>query len=222
MDTDSKKQKDYTQLILERIISIKKSLEAQKDQPDPIDLHELGICYYYLKNYRQTYQHLENLLNRYPDYIEIAAVRALQALSLIKDKKFKQAKNILEERIKKNQTDIHLLSMLAYMYEKTGHVKQAITTLQQILDLNPRHTNTLNSLGYLLSLYGKKEQRQTAFSYLAQALATNSSHPAYIDSLGVYYATAGDQQRARKALLKALQKSPDHPEILEHIREFIR
>ena len=207
-------------LILERILSIKKSL--QKGAQGPVDLHELGICYYHIDNKEQALYYLKQLTKEFPDYIEIGSVRALHALCCIEEGFYSAAETLLEECIQIDQTDTRLLSMLAYVYEKKGKTDKAIEILKRSLHIDSENTNSLNSLGYLLSLHSSQaETRKEALGYLQKTIKKNPSHPAYLDSLGVYYALEGDMERARKHLGKALEQAPDNNEIIEHIRHYL-
>ena len=209
-----------TPLILERIVNIKRRMQNDAAS-EPLYLHELGICYYSLQNRRQALQYLERLLQKYPDYIEQGAVHALRALILLELREYKIAEELLQERLRRDSLDTRLLSMLAYVYEKTARGAQAIVTLQDILRIKPDDLNSLNSLGYLLALGGKsKADKELAFNCLAKAVRARSENPAYLDSLGVYYARQGDMQRAHKALLRALRRAPYNSEILEHLRQY--
>ena len=219
MDAENK-DTDTIQLILQRIVRIKRSMP--EGNMDPLGLHELAICYYELENQRQAAKYLEKLITNYPDYIEIGAVHSLHALCLIQSRQYVVAEKILEERIQSDSLDTRLQAMLAYIYEKTGRNKQAIELLQQILKIKPDNDNALNSLGYLLALYGKSSNdHKLSFACLSKALRSQSHNPAYLDSIGVYYAIMGDKQRARKALAHALRRAPDNSEILEHLREYL-
>ena len=207
-------------LILERILSIKKDLK--KDKEDPVDLHELGVCYYHLENQEQALYYLKLLTKKYPDYIEIGSVRALQALCLIENASYNEAKGLLLQSIKIDQTDTRLLSMLAYVHEKTGEAELAIEVLKRSLHIDAENPNTLNSLAYLLTLHRPEaEERKKALHYLQKVLKKHPSHPAYLDSLGIYYAVEGDMERARHTLGRALEQAPDNGEIMEHIQRYL-
>ncbi len=210
--------KDHTALILRRIVSIKKG--GMEEELSPLDLHELGLCYYHLGLRRQSIHYLAGLIQRHPDYIEIASAYQLQILAMIEAGDFQEAEQLIQKRLKIRQLDIRLLSMLAYIYEKKGRYKLAIQILGRILELNPEEPNALNSMAYLLTLHGTKkpQERRYALSCLHKALLAKKEYPAYLDSLGVYYAQIGDRERAYRSFLKALQKAPDHPEILAHFK----
>ena len=51
-------------LILERILSLKQLMVD--GEGGPLELHELGICYFHLKNYEQAVGYLDELLKKIP------------------------------------------------------------------------------------------------------------------------------------------------------------
>ena len=144
------------QPIFDRILLIKRSMDLEN--PNPLDLHELGICYYHLQNYEKAISYLTKLLTKFHDYVEFGSANALQALCLIEKKEFLKAKNILENRIVIEKNNTKLLSMLAYVYEKLNKNEEAINILKKIIILEPQNTNALNSLGYLLSIFGTNKR----------------------------------------------------------------
>jgi Flp pilus assembly protein TadD len=213
-------QHDQERQVLERILGLKQILKDGLG--GPVEMHELGICYFMLRNYRQSSRYLGDLVEKYGDYVEIAAVMALQVLCLLQDEEYLAAEEILGDRLRKYQHDARLLSMLAHVYEKTGRREEGIATHRRILNLDPENINSLNSLGYLLTLHGHgAADREEAFACLKKAIQKKPDHPAYLDSFGVFLAKQGDRQRARRALLKALQRAPENQEILGHIQELL-
>ncbi|MEQ9364948.1 MAG: tetratricopeptide repeat protein [Leptospirales bacterium] len=206
--------------MLERILGIKQIIKDGLG--GPVELHELGICYFSLRNFRQSSKYLNELIESYGDYVEIAAVMALQVLCLIEDEEYSAAEEILADRLSKFSSDLRLLSMQAHVFEKTGRYRESIDCHRRILQLDPDNVNSLNSVGYLLSLHGKTEaERNEAYAALKRVIQKKPDHPAYLDSFGVFLARQGDRPRARKALLKALQRAPENQDILNHIQEFL-
>lgn len=206
--------------LLERILGLKQIIKDGLG--GPVELHELGICYFSLRNFRQSSKYLNELIESYADYVEIAAVMALQVLCLIEDEEFAAAEEILAERLQKFNSDVRLLSMQAHVFEKTGRFRESIECHRRVLQLDPDNVNSLNSLGYLLALHGQSEaERNEAYDCLKQVIQRKPDHPAYLDSFGVFLAKQGDGPRARKALLKALQRAPENQEIIAHIQEYL-
>lgn len=213
-------QQERERLVLERILGLKQIIKDGLG--GPVELHELGICYFTLRNFRQSSQYLAELIEQYGDYVEIAGVMALQVLCLIEDEEYRAAEDILKDRLQMYPHDVRLLSMRAHVEEKTGRSRESIATHRRVLEVDADNINSLNSLGYLLAVHGKDDaEREEAFRCLGRVLSREPNHPAYLDSFGVLLARQGDQGRARKALMKALQRAPENQAILEHIRDLL-
>ena len=53
---------DRERQILERVLSLKQLIREERS--GPVDLHELGICYFYLENYERSLETLESLIDQ--------------------------------------------------------------------------------------------------------------------------------------------------------------
>lgn len=210
---------DRERQILERVLSLKQVI--REDRSGPVDLHELGICYFHLENYERCLATLETLIDQYSNYVDIGKVQALRIFSMIKLERWEEARFVLMDRLKVEPTDETLLGMLAYVYEQEGRTRDAISQHRRVLQVNPDNTNSLNSLGYLITLYGKPEEMDEAYRCLKKAMESNPQHPAYLDSFGVFLNRKGNKDSARKALSKALKQDPDNAVILEHLKEVL-
>ena len=214
---DDATTQDRETLILERILSLKQIL--RDGGGGPLELHELGICYYHLANYRQAAGFLGQLVEQYPDYLEIGAVHSLRILCFIYSGEYREARRTLEERLKLFPGDTRLLGMLAHIQEAEGEYRRAIETHRRILALEPENSNSLNNAGYLMTLHGTPEEKQEAWKFLRKAVEKKPTHPAYLDSFGVFLGRSGQKENARKALEKALRRVPDNATILGHLKE---
>jgi len=210
---------DRETLILERILSLKQMIREGRAQPT--DYHELGVCFFHLKNYDQAAESLSELTKLYPDYLEIASVHALRVFCLLQEARYEEAGKILKERLKLYPEDIRLLSMFAHIKEKQNLFMEAVDLHRRILKIAPDHVNSLNSVGYLLTLYGKPEDMGEASNCLKRVLQLKPDYPAYLDSFGVFLGKRGQKENARKALMKALRKAPENAEILQHLKEVL-
>lgn len=204
-------------IILERILSLKQILREEKG--GPLELHELGICYYHLANFRQAVDFLTQVIEEYPDYLEIGAVHSLRAFCLIQNGSYDEAGRTLDDRLKIFPGDPKLLGMMAHVREKAGDYRGAIEIHRRILDLDPENINSLNNLGYLLTIHGQEKEQSEAWKVLKKAIEKNPGHPAYLDSFGVFLARSGQKDNARKALEKALRRVPQNGVILEHLKD---
>lgn len=210
---------DREKQLLERILSLKSMI--QDGRGGPIELHELGLCYYLIDNCRSSAMYLKELADKYPDYVEIAPAQALRVYCLIQDGELLEADILLKERIPKDPTNTSLLGMLAHVQERTHRIDEALATHRRILAMDPENLNSKNSLGYLLVTHGKAADLPQAFAHLRDAVSRKPDHPAYLDSLGVLLAKQGEKERAKKAFLKALRRAPENAEILDHLKDII-
>lgn len=210
---------DREKQLLERILSLKSMLVDGRG--GPIELHELGLCYYLIDNCKSAAMYLKELAEKYPDYVEIAPAQALRVYCLIQDGELLEADILLKERIPKDPTNTSLLGMLAHVQEKTHRIDEALATHRRILAMDPENLNSKNSLGYLLARHGNMADLPQAFAHLRDAVSRKPDHPAYLDSLGVLLVKQGEKERAKKAFLKALRKAPENAEILDHLKDII-
>ena len=101
---------DREKQLIERILSLKSMV--QDGRGGPIELHELGLCYHLIDNFKSAAHHLQELAEKYPDYLEIAAAQALRVYCLIQDDEMLEAEILLKERIPKDPTNASLLDAL--------------------------------------------------------------------------------------------------------------
>lgn len=209
---------DKDRMILERIMSLKQFLN---ESDEPQDYHELGICYFHIKNYEQSIKYFEELIQSFPDYIDIASVYALQIYAKIQLHDYSDSLLLLDKRLEFYPDDSRLLGMKAHCLLKLGQSEQAMEIHKKILEIEPENVNSLNSLGYLLTQLQDPRLHGEAFGYLKKALEKKPEYPAYLDSLGVLLLHQGNLESARVALERALLGMPENSEILDHLGELL-
>ncbi len=205
--------------ILERILTLKQIIRDKRSSP--LDYHELAIYYYLLKNFDKSLNTINELISKFPDYIDIDRVTKLRIMNLIELKEYKKAIVEIENRLKFNSQDLVLLSFLAYSYEKSGDYKKSLDIHRRILNIEPNRACSLNAYGYLLALFGNSEEQKIAINYIQKALQLKPDHPYYLDSLAIYYYKMGKLEDAKKTILRALQKDPENVEIIMHFRQIL-
>ncbi|MFN3603620.1 MAG: tetratricopeptide repeat protein [Leptonema sp. (in: bacteria)] len=205
------------QFILENVLFLRQLIKQKKASPE--DYHQLGISYFLIKNYEKSIDVLDELLNKYPQYIDINKIYKLKILCLLHLKKFKEAINLIQKRLYYNQQDISFLHMLAYAYEKLNQYSEALKIHKKVLNLDPENPTSLNAYGYLLTLYGNPNTLPIAKQCFEKVLKKNPENPYYLDSYAMYLNKVGQKDQAREILLKALQKDPENTEILFHLKE---
>jgi tetratricopeptide (TPR) repeat protein len=206
--------------IIERILTLKQIL--QENRASPVDYHDLAIHYFFLKNYDKTIHTINELLKRFPDYIDLNRALKLKIIAQIYLKQYDAAIKEILNRLKINPQDVILLSCLAHCFEKKNQFQKALQIHRKILDIEPNRASSLNSYAYLLTLYGPKEFLNTAEVYIKRALKINPNNPAYLDTYGVFLNKIGKKDLAKQYLLKALQLDPKNVVIIMHLKDILK
>ncbi|MCB1173411.1 MAG: tetratricopeptide repeat protein [Leptospiraceae bacterium] len=212
-------EQDRERQILERILSLKQFIQV--DGGEGRDYHELGICYYYLRNYDQAADYLDQIRLVEADYPRLPMALGLQVLCLIETGDYPKALTTISLALREFGDNEQLLGMQAWCLDQSGQTAQAIEIHRRILQSNPENLNSLNSLGYMLALRGADSDLQEAGLLLKRALQLKPGYPAYLDSFGLLLLKQGDSVKARVAIQKALQQLPEHSEILAHLAQVL-
>lgn len=106
---------------------------------------------------------------------------------------------------------------LGVAYDKRGNRQGAIEEMKTVIQLDPKHANALNYLGYTYAEMGI--ELDEAERLVLKALETQPDDGYIIDSLGWVYYKKGLYDRAVAVLEKAVSLVPDDPTILEHMAD---
>jgi tetratricopeptide (TPR) repeat protein len=87
--------------------------------------------------------------------------------------------------------------------------------LKKVIEINPKHADALNYLGY--SYADKGINLEEAHSLITRALELKPDNGYIMDSLGWVYFKSGKYDEALKHLLRAAELVKDDPAVLEHI-----
>jgi len=87
--------------------------------------------------------------------------------------------------------------------------------LKKVIEINPKHADALNYLGY--SYVEKGINLEEAHSLINRALELKPDSGYIIDSLGWVFFKLGKHDEALKNLIRASEIVKDDPVILEHI-----
>ncbi len=66
------------------------------------------------------------------------------------NKKYNEAKRIIEESLKQNPDDLNLLFQLGTIYYKLNNIESSLSIMEKILKIDPNHASALNFIGYTL------------------------------------------------------------------------
>ncbi|MCZ8239732.1 MAG: hypothetical protein O9346_00325 [Leptospiraceae bacterium] len=194
--------------------------EIQKNQEDPNLYFHFALACFHTSNFKKCVTVIQNLLKKFPRYIELDRCYKVLIYSLIQLKDWKTADEELQKRLSISQHDTVYLSFAAHVYEKSHRIPEAIQIHRKILSFNADNASSLNNLGYLLlteSEVPSKEKLAEAIQAIKKAVRLSPKNPAYLDSFGTLLSKTGNREAAIRALEKALAIAPEHTELLDHL-----
>jgi len=194
--------------------------EIQVNQEDPNLYYHFALACFHTSNFKKCVTVIQDLLKKFPRYIEIDRCNKVLIFSLIQLKDWKAADQELKKRLSISPNDTVYLSFSAHVFEKMHRIQDAISLHRKILNFNSENASSLNNLGYLLLTESEnisKEQLAEAIQYIKKALQLSPKNPAYLDSFGALLSKTGNKDAAIRAIEKALALAPDHTELLNHL-----
>ena len=140
----------------------------------------------------------------------------LEAQLLVKDKREKEAIDLLTAGLLRNPKNKTLLYARAMIAERQGNFDKMENDLRAIISQDPENAQALNALGYSMVLHTKRLQEAYDLIYRAYLLRPNSA--AIVDSMGWVLFKRGELKKALYYIKKAMAMMPD-PEIAAHLGE---
>ena len=136
-----------------------------------------------------------------------------------KQKNYRGALRIATQGLARHPDTVPLLFAKGVYQEKTRDVEGCMQTMRRVLELDPRHSNAHNYLGYLLA--EQNTQLHEALRLILRALELKPNNGYYLDSLAWVYYRLGEYHKAHASILQALRLHPDEAVILEHYAEIL-
>jgi Flp pilus assembly protein TadD len=122
---------------------------------------------------------------------------------------------VLKEALAKFPGDYKLTFALGALYHTLGDEQQSIATMQMLLKENPDDATVLNFIGYTYVELGV--QLDDAEKLIRKALSLKPDSGFILDSMGWLFYVKGNYKQSLAYLLRAVEKIPDDPVILEHL-----
>jgi len=123
------------------------------------------------------------------------------------------ALSLLEEALALHQDDPVLLYMRAMLVDPVD-LPQMERDLRRVIELEPKHADAMNALGYTLTIY--TERYQEAYDLIARALQLSPENPAILDSMGWILFKLEKYDEAINYLQQAYEMFPD-AEVASHL-----
>lgn len=108
---------------------------------------------------------------------------------------------------------------LAQQYHRAGHLSQAESIYQQILQVQPHHAEALHSLGVIAA---QRENYSVAIQLFKQAIQFNQQSAIYYANLGNASVLLGKLEEAAAYLQQALTLAPDYAEVYDNLGKIYR
>ena len=185
--------------------------------PDSLKLAE--------ENY-QLAQKLEPLNPIY--YLKLGQIK-LATIQKEKDKKKKEqilneAKDLFQKAVDEKSNYASAYYQLALVNEALNKLDQAIDNGQKAVQINPRNTNYLLSLGRMYQERNKDNDVKIAEQYYKQVILLNDKNENGHFYLGLLYEKNGQKEEAKTQYAKViglLQKDKNNQETIKKIKEMI-
>ncbi|MBI2336349.1 MAG: tetratricopeptide repeat protein [Deltaproteobacteria bacterium] len=188
--------------------------------PDSTLFHEVSIRKWVLLFDQEKYKLIESELKALlkkkadPDYYDILAA------VLSKQNRYSEGIAVLEKALVTFAGSEKLLFSLGVAYDKVGKVEASVTTMQKLLEVNPKSPMALNYVGYAWADQGIKLQE--ALELIQKAIKLDPADGYITDSLGWVYFRLGDLEKALFYLKKADLMAPNEYTLLDHLGEVYR
>ncbi|MCX4028102.1 tetratricopeptide repeat protein [Endozoicomonas sp. SM1973] len=137
---------------------------------------------------------------------------------LAQQKRYKDARKLLNQALKKHKSHTRLLYARAMISEKLNQIDKLEKDLRKIISVQPNHALALNALGYTLA--DRTNRYQEAKELITKAYQLTPNDPAVVDSMGWIEFKLGNLEDAIKFLRQAYQAFPDH-EVAAHLGEVL-
>ena len=135
-------------------------------------------------------------------------------------KDFEKAEAVFKGALSRFKDNDELNFNLAIVFEKTNRFDEMVLYLKKTIEINPKHADALNYLGY--SYADKGINLEEAHALINKALELKPDSGYIIDSLGWVYFKMGHYDEAMKILQRAAEIVKDDPVLYEHLGDVYR
>ena len=136
--------------------------------------------------------------------------------SLYEDKKdMATAEKTIREGLGRFPQNTDLYYVLGTLQEKMNRFEESIKTMEKVLEIDPKHADALNFIGY--SYADRGIHLEKAEQMIAQALKIKPDNGYILDSLGWVHFKQNKFDSSLTHLKRAMELVPDDANIIEHL-----
>lgn len=221
-DPDNSTLNFFTGMAHEAIDDIKKAISFYlRIRPDHSQYKKtilsIASLYKQLGEEKTALNYLNDKYKLYPKDIDIIAYLAS---FYEKDAHYEKATDLLKKGLKDSPDNTSLLFRLGAIQDKAGLKKESMTTMEKIIELDPKDASALNYLGYSYAELGTKLDK--ALLLIKRAYEIRPDDGYITDSLGWVYYKQGDYENAVKYLEKAAELTSFETIISDHLGDAYR
>ncbi len=161
----------------------------------------------------KTSEAIDQYLKISPDSDIFDESRANLVVMLYKMGKKEDAKKFLVLSLKRKPYSRRLLLLLSEFYQDEGNLKEALKTLNLLLEKNPNDVEIMYKKGMVLERMGRVDE---AISVMREILKLDPDNPSALNFIGYSYAERGKNLKEAKELIeRALKKRPNDGYIMD-------
>lgn len=141
-----------------------------------------------------------------------------EAVELIKQKKYDDAKIILQDYLQENQNDITAIHLLGTVSAKQNDYINAEKYFKREIKLNPSQADAHFNLGLIHSQQNRLSEAKHDFE---NSIKLNPADAQALNDLGVISFTLGDKEKSQTYFSKALEAEPTFNEAFLNLFELL-
>ena len=129
-----------------------------------------------------------------------------RGLELLQQRKLKEAKDIFEEILLDDPSDVEALCNIGIAFTELGENEKARKALSYCLKIDERNPDALEAMG---CAFLRMDEYTEAKKYLEKALDLSAENASVLRNLGVLYSKMGEAERCYACLQKSALIDPD-------------
>lgn len=172
-------------------------------------LHNLGLIYYYKKNYPKAEALVVKAFNIAQPQHKLTIKNTL-AMIYLECEKYIKAEKLLNDVLEKQPENMNAIYNMGVVLRKLGRFNESIKCSKQFLKHNKNYVNCLNVVG---GTYAEMGNTKKAMQYFKDVLKLRPDYPLGLKNMGTALMSDGKFDEGAGYLKKSLKLDPSQGEI---------